>query len=95
MSEKPAPWTREEFEQKLREKESLYHINHPFHKLMHAGKLDQKQVQGWVANRFYYQTAIPIKDAANMAHCEDASVRKSRVHRILDHDGTDGEEGGM
>jgi pyrroloquinoline-quinone synthase len=40
MSEKPAPWTKEEFEQKLRDKEALYHINHPFHKLMHSGKLN-------------------------------------------------------
>ena len=28
------PWTREEFEQKLRDKEKYYHINHEFHILM-------------------------------------------------------------
>jgi pyrroloquinoline-quinone synthase len=95
MSDKAAPWSREEFEQKLRDKEALYHINHPFHKLMHSGKLNQKQVQGWVANRFYYQTAIPIKDAAIMANCDDAEVRKHWVQRILDHDGYEGEEGGI
>lgn len=94
MSEN-TPWSREEFEQQLRAKEDLYHIRHPFHVLMHSGKLDQKQVQGWVANRFYYQTAIPVKDAAIMANCPEREVRKHWVQRILDHDGHEGDVGGI
>lgn len=94
MSEN-TPWSPEEFEQQLRGKEDLYHICHPFHILMHSGKLNQKQVQGWVANRFYYQTAIPVKDAAIMANCPDRDVRKHWVQRILDHDGREGEVGGI
>ncbi|MGN2393375.1 pyrroloquinoline-quinone synthase PqqC, partial [Pelomicrobium sp. G1] len=49
------PWTREEFEQKLREKGAGYHIHHPFNVRMSAGQLTPDQIRGWVANRFYYQ----------------------------------------
>ena len=45
-------WSANEFEAKLREKESLYHINHPYQTLMNDGKMDRKAIQGWVANRF-------------------------------------------
>lgn len=93
--QEPTPWTREEFEQKLRAKEKYYHINHPFHVLMNDGKLEKKAVQGWVANRFYYQTSIPIKDAAIMANCKDRATRRMWVQRIIDHDGTQGNEGGI
>lgn len=89
------PWTREEFEQKLRDKEKFYHINHEFHILMNSGKLSKKAIQGWVANRFYYQVAIPVKDASIMSNCWDRDVRRSWVQRILDHDGYDDEEGGI
>ena len=30
---------------------------------MHEGKLDARELQRWVLNRYYYQTRIPIKDA--------------------------------
>jgi pyrroloquinoline-quinone synthase len=66
-----APWSREELERKLRDQERFYHIHHEFHVLMHSGRLDKPAIQGWVANRFYYQTAIPMKDAAIMANCPD------------------------
>ncbi len=89
------PWTREEFEQKLRDKEKYYHINHEFHILMNTGKLDKPAIQGWVANRFYYQTTIPIKDAAIMANCPDRDARRKWVQRIIDHDGEEGEDGGI
>ncbi len=89
------PWTREEFEQKLRDKEKYYHINHEFHILMDTGKLDKPAIQGWVANRFYYQTTIPIKDAAIMANCPDRDARRKWVKRIIDHDGEEGEDGGI
>lgn len=93
--EEQTPWTREEFEAKLRAKEKYYHINHPFHVLMNSGKLEKKAIQGWVANRFYYQTSIPIKDAAIMANCRDREIRRSWVQRIIDHDGTNNEPGGI
>ena len=90
-----APWTTAEFEQKLRAKERFYHIHHPFHVQMNSGGLDKSAVQGWVANRFYYQVCIPIKDAAVMANCPDRDTRRLWVQRIIDHDGTDGEDGGI
>lgn len=89
------PWSREEFERQLRAKEKYYHINHPFHVLMNSGKLEKAAIQGWVANRFYYQTSIPVKDAAIMANCRDRDVRRLWVQRIIDHDGTRGDEGGI
>jgi len=94
-TEELKPWTREEFEQKLRDKEKYYHINHEFHILMNTGKLDKPAIQGWVANRFYYQTTIPIKDAAIMANCPDRDARRKWVQRIIDHDGEEGEDGGI
>ena len=95
MAETKKPWTREEFEKKLRAKEKYYHINHDFHLLMNEGGLDREAVQGWVANRFYYQTTIPIKDAAIMSNCPDRDARRQWVQRIIDHDGTEGEDGGI
>ena len=88
-----APWTKIEFEQKLREKEKFYHIHHEFQVLMNSGKLEKPAIQGWVANRFYYQTTIPMKDAAIMANCTDREIRRHWVQRILDHDGQPGEDG--
>lgn len=95
MENNRQPWTRAEFEQKLREKERYYHIHHELHQLMHSGQVDKPVIQGWVANRFYYQTSIPLKDAAIMANCPDREVRRHWIQRIIDHDGTQGEEGGI
>ena len=89
------PWTREEFEAKLRAKEIYYHIHHPYHALMAEGKLDMAQIRGWVANRFYYQIKIPVKDANILANCPDRDARRLWVQRILDHDGSDREGGGI
>lgn len=93
------PWSREEFEAKLREKGKGYHIYHPLHVLMYEGKLSQKQMQCWVANRYYYQIAIPVKDAAILSNCPDREVRRSWIQRIIDHDGgghiAEGGEGGI
>ncbi|TXF12561.1 pyrroloquinoline-quinone synthase PqqC [Pelomicrobium methylotrophicum] len=89
------PWTREEFEQKLREKGAGYHIHHPFNVRMNSGQLNPDQIRGWVANRFYYQISIPLKDAAILANCPDREVRRRWIQRIIDHDGRQGEEGGI
>ena len=91
MTENKKPWTRDEFEQQLRSREKYYHINHDFHILMNEGGLDKEAVKGWVANRFYYQTTIPIKDAAIMSNCTDRDARRQWVQRIIDHDGIEGE----
>ena len=95
MTENKKPWTRDEFEQQLRSREKYYHINHDFHILMNEGGLDKEAVKGWVANRFYYQTTIPIKDAAIMSNCTDRDARRQWVQRIIDHDGIEGEDGGI
>src|SRR5207244_8615979 len=89
------PWTRQEFEAKLREKGAGYHIHHPFNVMLNSGKATPEQVRGWVANRFCYQIAIPIKDAAIMANCTDRVIRRAWVQRILDHDGYGDDAGGI
>ena len=88
-------WTKKDFEQKLRDKGKYYHIHHPFHVAMNRGNCSREQIQGWVANRFYYQVTIPNKDAAIMSNCTDRNARREWVQRILDHDGVDGEDGGI
>ena len=99
MAEQLQPWSREEFENKLRERGRGYHIYHPFHVLMYEGKLTREQLQCWVANRFYYQIAIPIKDAAILSNCWDREIRRGWIQRIFDHDGSghinEGGEGGI
>ena len=82
-----APWPADEFEARLRERGKAYHIHHPFNVMLNGGEATPEQIRGWVANRFYYQVAIPIKDAAVMANCDDPAVRREWVQRILDHDG--------
>ncbi len=82
-------WDRETFTAKLREVGArAYHDKHPFHVAMNEGRLSQEALRGWVANRFYYQRNIPIKDAAIMSNCPLREVRRIWIHRILDHDGT-------
>ena len=86
-------WSPAEFESQLRAKDRSYHIHHPFNVMLNCGHARPEQVRGWVANRFYYQINIPIKDAAILANCEERMVRRNWVQRILDHDGY-GEDGG-
>ena len=86
----------EEFERRLRQiGEERYHSKHPFHQLLHAGKLNKGQVQAWVLNRFYYQFSIPLKDAALLSRAEDPAFRREWIRRIIDHDGTDAQSGGI
>ena len=88
-------WSREEFEQRLRDKGRAYHIHHPFNVMLNTGGAQPEQIRGWVANRFYYQISIPVKDAAILANCEDRAVRRNWVQRILDHDGHGDDPGGI
>jgi pyrroloquinoline-quinone synthase len=72
-----------------------YHDKHPFHALLHGGRLNKGQVQAWALNRYCYQAGVPRKDAALMSRVQDRELRREWVHRILDHDGASGEEGGI
>jgi len=89
------PWSKEEFEQRLRAKDKRYHIYHPLHIAMNSGKCTPEQVRAWVCNRFYYQIKIPVKDAAVLANMPDRDHRRMWIQRILDHDGHEGDEGGI
>jgi coenzyme PQQ biosynthesis protein C len=75
--------------------EARYHHRHPFHRLLHGGELNRGQVQAWALNRFYYQSRIPMKDAAMIARAEDREFRRLWRQRIVDHDGEGAEEGGI
>jgi coenzyme PQQ biosynthesis protein C len=75
--------------------EERYHHKHPFHALMHEGKLTRGQLQAWALNRYYYQSRIPIKDAAILARSEDPAFRLAWRKRLLDHDGDGGKPGGI
>jgi pyrroloquinoline-quinone synthase len=72
-----------------------YHDLHPFHKLLHGGKLTKGQVQAWALNRFYYQAMIPRKDAALLSKMADRELRRQWRHRFLEHDGFGDNEGGI
>jgi len=86
----------EEFEARLRQiGAERYHDKHPFHELLHGGGCTPTQVRAWVINRFYYQSRIPMKDAAFLSRCESAELRRAWRSRIEDHDGSIGEGGGI
>jgi pyrroloquinoline-quinone synthase len=72
-----------------------YHDKHPFHRLLHGGRLDRGQVQAWALNRYCYQAGVPRKDAALMSRVHDRELRRAWTHRLLDHDGSAGEDGGI
>lgn len=88
-------WSREEFERRLREAGRAYHIHHPFNVMLNGGRATPAQIRGWVANRYYYQINIPVKDAAILANCPERAVRRNWVQRILDHDGYGDDPGGI
>lgn len=72
-----------------------YHHLHPFHLRMNSGELSPEEIRRWVVNRFYYQRNIPIKDAAILSNCPERDVRRVWLHRIIDHDGREGSQGGI
>lgn len=72
-----------------------YHIHHPFHRLLHDGKLTRRQVQAWALNRYYYQASIPAKDATLMARLPTVEERREWRRRIEDHDGDSEKPGGI
>ena len=80
---------------RLRAQGRRYHNLHPFHRRMDAGELSPEELQRWVANRFYYQKCIPLKDAAIISNCPEVEVRREWIKRIIDHDGTGEGTGGI
>ncbi|MGH6925006.1 MAG: pyrroloquinoline-quinone synthase PqqC [Propylenella sp.] len=72
-----------------------YHDKHPFHRLLHGGRLTRGQVQAWALNRYYYQSRIPMKDSALMARIADPELRREWSQRVIDHDGTREGQGGV
>ncbi|MBB6569274.1 pyrroloquinoline-quinone synthase PqqC [Kribbella sandramycini] len=85
----------DEFVTTLRGLSHRYWGTHPFHQRMHAGELSQPELQVWAANRWYYQSAIPRKDAAIISNCPLPDVRRQWLPRIVYHDGAAPGEGGM
>ena len=83
-----APMARDAFVAALKKQGERYYHTHPFHGDMNSGKLSKMQIQAWVANRFYYQKSIPLKDAAILSNCPEISIRRVWLQRIIDHDGS-------
>lgn len=75
--------------------EGRYHHKHPFHLLMHEGKLSRGQLQAWALNRYYYQSIIPIKDSIILSRGLDPAFRRAWRKRVIDHDGDSNSEGGI
>jgi len=90
------PLSRAELSARLEQVgEERYHHRHPFHLLMHEGRLNRGQLQAWVLNRYYYQSRIPIKDAIILSRSEDRDFRVAWRKRIVDHDGDGNTDGGI
>lgn len=89
------PLDQDQFANALRAKQDQYWREHPFHTRWHQGKLSDREVRGWVANRWYYQAALPRKDAAILANCPLPDVRRRWIGRITYHDGGRDAEGGL
>jgi pyrroloquinoline-quinone synthase len=86
----------EELERRLRAVgEERYHVLHPFHRLLHGGKLTKGQVQAWALNRYYYQASIPRKDATLLARLPTTDLRREWRRRLEDHDGDGSKPGGV
>src|SRR3978361_169889 len=86
----------EELEAKLRHiGAARYHNLHPFHRLLHGGKLNKGQVQAWALNRYYYQSTIPIKDAVVISRFRERGITLEWRRLIEAHEGDLGTEGGI
>lgn len=95
LDETRAPGSTDEFVAALRAQSQRYHHQHSFHLRMNRGELTREQIRCWVANRFYYQECLPLKDTAILSNCPDPQVRRRWIRRVLDHDGTEDEPGGI
>jgi pyrroloquinoline-quinone synthase len=77
-----------DFVARLLDEDLRFWQDHPFHVRMHEGRLSREQLCAWVANRYYYQKCIPLKDAAIIANCPDPEVRRRWASRLVAQDGT-------
>jgi pyrroloquinoline-quinone synthase len=89
------PLDRDEFARALHATKDRYWREHPFHARLHQGMLSADEIRAWVANRWYYQAALPRKDAAILANCPLPEVRRRWIGRIVYQDGTRAGEGGL
>lgn len=86
---------RERLSERLRSVlERGYHHLHPFNVRMHAGELTPSEIRTWIANRFYYQQNIPVKDSLLLAKLP-IEYRRVWIERITTHDGRVAGEGGL
>ncbi|MFD1880680.1 pyrroloquinoline-quinone synthase PqqC [Paracoccus pacificus] len=96
MNVQPEKMQPEAFEARLRQiGAERYHDKHPFHDMLHSGRCTIDQVRAWVINRYYYQSRIPMKDAAFISRVTDPALRREWRSRIEDHDGRAPGEGGI
>src|ERR1700722_19881067 len=95
-SSEASPLSSDELRAQLRAVgEQRYHHQHPFHLMMHEGRLSRGQLQAWALNRYYYQSIIPMKDAIILSRATDPSFRRVWRKRIVDHDGDETRNGGI
>ncbi len=93
MNAAPQPVRSGSFRERLRQMGSeRYHHRHPFNVMMHGGLLRREDLKLWVANRYYYQTRIPVKDALILSKAEDSAFRRVWRQRLVDHDGDESAE---
>ena len=91
-----APLSFDELRAQLRAVgEERYHHKHPFHLMMHEGRLSRGQLQAWALNRYYYQSMIPVKDSIILSRGPDPVFRRAWRKRVIDHDGDASSEGGI
>jgi coenzyme PQQ biosynthesis protein C len=57
--------------------------------------LSEAGLEAALLNRYYYQSRIPQKDAILLARLPDAASRRIWRTRLLDHDGTETDAGGI
>jgi pyrroloquinoline-quinone synthase len=89
------PLGREDFAAALGACSEKYWDKHPYHDRLHSGGLDDAELRRWIANRWYYQKRLPQKDAAIIANCPEADVRRRWLQRIVYQDGTRAGDGGL
>lgn len=80
-------WNPREFEKQIKARLKPHVSQHPFYRKLRDGSLHQTQLHVWLANEWYFQQNLPLKDAAILSNCEDANFRRTWTRRLLDQDG--------
>jgi len=76
-------WSRDEFKEQINSLAYRYHIHHPLDKFIMDGNATKELLQSWVANRYYYQSLIPMKDSAVLSNCPERDVRNAWFSNIV------------